>query len=142
MWSDTILTAERQHFVRLCTWGVASLLIGAGILLSVARRPARVPLLATFARGMAILGGLEVLAAAAGRIRLQPPSLETAVQLERWLWFAAGCEFGVAAVAAAIVIWALVTGRRLGTAGAALAICLHGLTVATLGLPLIAIVSR
>ena len=59
MWSPALYSVARTHLLQLIVWGVASLVLGAGVVAALRVWRARAPLAMAFAVMMAIWGALE-----------------------------------------------------------------------------------
>ncbi|NUO64589.1 MAG: hypothetical protein HOQ11_13225 [Gemmatimonadaceae bacterium] len=128
MWSDLVLAAEHAHLQRLMLWGGGSLVVGALLLLTVAR-PRRSALLFHFALQTAAWGAVNLVLAASGVRGLVARDLSAATRLDRFLWLNVGLDAGYAAVGVTIALSAWLLGRRLGGIGAGVAVVIQGLAL-------------
>jgi hypothetical protein len=142
MWADTLLAAERHHFLRAAIWGCSSLALGGGLIIVLAVKRHRSPLLTHFALQMAVWGG-GVAALSVVRWRLVTlRDVTGATRLDRMVWFSTGLDLGIAGIGLAIAVACWLSGRRLGGLGAGVAIATQGLALMILDLQLIAAISR
>ena len=141
MWADTLLAAERAHLHQLLLWGGASCVLGV-LLLIVARRPSRSPIVFHFA-AQSLAWGAVIVAVGAGSLRsLALRDLGSATQLDRFLWLNLGLETGYVAVGATIALSAWLLGRRYGGVGAGVAIIVQGLALAVMAARLLLILEQ
>lgn len=142
MWSDTLLRAEQLHLLRLVLWGAGSVLAGGVLLLVLAVRRTRSPLLMHFAVQTVAWGAVSLAMAGYRWSGLGLRDHASAVRLDRVLWLNIGLEAGYVGVGATLAIVGWVLGRRLAPVGAGLAIMLQGLALALLDLQLVSHLSR
>ena len=128
MFADSFLALERAHLVRLAVWGGASLFVGL-VLLLLARRPVRSPLLFHFGLQTALWGAIDLAFVVAGWQGLALRDLQGAARVERLLWLNLGLDVGYVGIGATIAIAAWILGRRLGGVGAGIAIVVQGLAL-------------
>jgi hypothetical protein len=129
MWSDTFLLFERSHLQRLLLWGVASAICGLGILVATRRTRARSPLLFHFGLQTAAWGLIELVLAGSAWRALVLRDLQSAAQLDRFLWLNPGLDVGYVAAGAMLATTAWAVGRRGGGVGAGTAIVIQGLAL-------------
>jgi hypothetical protein len=129
VWADTLLAAERSHLHQLLLWGGGSCGVGA-ILLLIAGRPRRSPIVFHFAAQSIAWGAVILAVGASGLQSLQLRDLGGATRLDRLLWLNLGLDTGYVAVGAAIALSAWLLGRRYGGVGAGVAIIVQGLALA------------
>jgi hypothetical protein len=141
VWADAVLALERAHLYRLGLWGGASVVVGA-LLLLLARRPARSPLLFHFALQTAAWGAVDLAIALAALRGLALRDLAGATRLDRLLWLNLGLDAGYVAVGATVAIAAWTLGRRLGGIGAGVAIVVQGLALFLLDARLLLLLER
>ena len=141
MWAAALLAAERAHLHRLLLWGGASALVGALLLLTVAR-PRRSPLIFHFA-AQSIAWGVVIAGIAATRLQsLALRDLAAATWLDRSLWLNLGLDTGYVAVGTTVALSAWLLGRRYGGVGAGLAIVVQGLALALLAARLLLVLEQ
>jgi hypothetical protein len=142
MWADTLLAVERTHLIRLVVWGGTSLFVGTALLGLLRVRGHRSALLDQFGLQTAAWGSLELALALWRLHRLELRDLAAATRLDRMLWFNIGLDLGYVMVGLTLLVlgWRLV--RRLGFAGAGLAVVVQGLALALLDLVLAGQISR
>jgi len=128
VFADSFLALERAHLVRLAVWGAASAFLGL-VLLLLARRPARSPLLFHFGLQTALWGAIDLAFVVAGWQGLALRDLQGAARVERLLWLNLGLDVGYVGIGATIAIAAWILGRRLGGVGAGIAIVVQGLAL-------------
>ena len=142
MWADTLLAAERAHLVRLIVWGGACLFVGTALLGLLRVRGHRSALLDHFGIQTAAWGSLELALALWRLHQLELRDLAGATRLDRTLWLSIGLDLGYVMVGMTLLVfgWRLV--RRVGLAGAGLAVIVQGLALALLDLVLAGQISR
>ncbi len=136
MWSDTLLTLERAHLLRVALWGGGSVLAGSLLLalLAVRGRLAASALVKHFAIQTAAWGAVDLALVAVAWRSLALRDHAGAAQLERVLWLNIGLDAGYVGVGATLALTAWLLGRRLGGVGAGLAIVTQGLALFVLDL--------
>ena len=142
MWSDTFLLFERAHLQRLLLLGVTSAVMGAAILSLVHRYRTRSSLLFHFAFQMTAWGSLELVLAGNAWRALSLRDLQSAAQLDRFVWLNVGLDFGYIAAGAVLAIAAWTLGRRWGGVGAGTAIVVHGLALLLLDARFLFLIDR
>lgn len=142
MWSDVILTAERQHLLRLLMWAALSIVLGTAVAAILAVRRARSPLLKHFALQMAVWGVVVGAIAAVRWNALHLRDVAGATRLERSEWLLIGLDVGVVAVGVALAVVARVLERRLALLGAGTAVIIQGAALLLLDLQFAVLVSR
>jgi hypothetical protein len=142
VWADTLLRAEQQHLMRLLLWAALSVLGGTGVLLSLAIRRVRSPLLTHFAIQTTTWGALTAAIAWLGWRAVQLRDLSGAARLERVVWLNVGLDAGYVAAGAVLATSAWLLARRLGGVGAGIGIVVQGLALFVLDLQFAAIISR
>ena len=128
MWADSFLALERAHLARLMVWGAASTVVGL-LVLALARRPGRSPLLFHFALQTTLWGAIALGFALIGWRGLALRDLDSATRLDRYLWLNLGLDAGYVGIGAAIAGTSWMVGRRLGGVGAGVAIVVQGLAL-------------
>src|SRR3954467_10271939 len=98
MWSDTLLTAERAHLLRLLAWGAASVVAGSAIAALIAARRTRSPLLGHFAVQTAAWGAIDMALAGLAWRGLAMRDAAGGTRLDRLLWLNMGLDVGYVAV--------------------------------------------
>lgn len=142
MWADTLLRAEQQHFLRLLFWSALSILGGTALLVTVAARRIRSPLLTHFAIQTAAWGVVIAVIAGLAWRGAGLRDVAGAARLERLVWMSIGLDVGYVAVGAVLAISAWALARRLGGVGAGTAVAVQGLALLLLDLQLALTVSR
>lgn len=142
MWADTLELAERSHLLRLLVWSAVSILAGTAVLAWLHAGLRRSDLLKHFAVQTAAWGAVEALMTAWFWMALAPRDLASATRLDRILWLNIGLDVGYVLVGTTLVVAGLKMGRRLGVAGAGMAIIVQGAALALLDLVLAAQISR
>jgi hypothetical protein len=126
MWSDTFLLYERAHLQRLLLWGVTSAICGL-VLLAVTRRTRlRSALLFHFGLQTAAWGLIDLVLAGNAWRALALRDLQSAAQLDRFLWLNVGLDVGYVATGVTLTVAAWLLGRRAGGIGAGIAIVVQG----------------
>ncbi|HVD05061.1 MAG TPA: hypothetical protein VNB89_03550 [Gemmatimonadaceae bacterium] len=126
MWSDTFLLYERAHLQRLLLWGVTCAICGL-VLLAVTRRTRlRSALLFHFGLQTAAWGLIDLVLAGNAWRALGLRDLQSAAQLDRFLWLNVGLDVGYIATGATLTVAAWLLGRRAGGIGAGIAIVAQG----------------
>lgn len=126
MWSDTFLLYERAHLQRLLLWGATSAVCGL-ILLAVTRRTRlHSSLLFHFGLQTAAWGLIDLVLAGNAWWALALRDLQSAAQLDRFLWLNVGLDVGYITTGATLAVAAWLLGRRAGGIGAGIAILTQG----------------
>lgn len=142
MWADALFLAERNHVLRLLAWGAGSVLAGTLLLLLVALRRRRSPLLAHFAIQTAAWGAVELVIAALAWRGLAYRDFTGFTQLDRVLWLNIGLNLGYVGVGATLALTGWALARRLGLVGAGMGVVVQGLALLVLDLYLVSVVGR
>ena len=132
MFSDSLLQLERNHLFSIAIWAHASVLAGTILLVWLARRGDRSPLLFHFAVQTAAWGACGVAFAALRWHGLELRDLAAATRLDHQLWLATGLDLGAIGVGVTLAITAWRLDRRVGPVGAGLGIILQGAALAVL----------
>jgi hypothetical protein len=142
MWADTLYLAERNHLLRLAAWGAASVLAATLLVLLLAARRTRSPLVQHFAWQAGAWGLVELLLALVAWRGLEYRDLAGFTRLDRFLWLNVGLDAGYVAVGVtlALVGWRL--ARSLGLVGAGLGVVVQGLALLVLDAYLIGVLNR
>ena len=142
MWSDTLLAAERAHVIQLVLWAATSAVLGTSIVAVLTARRTSAPIIHRFALVL-LVGGLAQLVIALARWQwLAMRDVSSATRLDRLTWFNAGLDVGIIAGGLAIVVFAWVSGRRLGVLGAGLGALVQGLGMLVINLTFASILAR
>ncbi len=141
-WADTLLQVEQLHVLKLMVWAGFSILTGSALLAILRFRRIDSPLLAHFAIQQIAWGAVDVAIALWARTGLALRDLESAVALDRFVWFNVGLDLGYVAVGATLAILGWRTTVRLGLVGAGLGVVVQGLALAVLDLQLAAGIVR
>jgi len=142
MWSDTLLSAERSHLVRVAIWAVTSGLLGTALVSVITVRRLAAPIVFWFGVQSLLLGSLELAVAAARWYSLAMRDVSSATRLDRLTWFAVGLDVGIAGVGATVAIMAWAHARRLGAFGAGIGIVVQGLGLLVLDLTFASMLAR
>jgi hypothetical protein len=142
MWADTLYLAERNHLLRLAVWGAASVLAATLLVLLLAVRRTRSPLVQHFAVQSGAWGVVELLIALVAWRGLEYRDLQGFTRLDRFLWLNVGLDAGYAAVGLALAITGWQLGRRLGLVGAGVGVVVQGLALLVLDAYLIGVLNR
>lgn len=144
MWSDALLVAERNHLLRLLSWGAACVVVGTALLLMVVvlRRGDRSPLLRHFAIQTAGWGAVELTHALLAMRSLAYRDLAGYTRFDRLLWLNVGLDAGYVGVGAALALTGWMAARRLGPVGAGLAIAVQGLALLVMHASLVGVIAR
>lgn len=138
MWSDTLMSLERAHILRLILWGGGSVLLGTIAIAWHAIGRKRSSLVQHFAVQTALWGALAI---AIGLWQLRALSLrnfDSAAALLNMLWLNVGLSAGCVGVGIAIATCSWRFGRRLAAVGAGIGIVVQGLALGLLSLLMIA----
>lgn len=141
-WADSLLVVEQLHLVRLLVWATVSVLTGTALLAMLRIRRADSPLLTHFAIQCAAWGGVDLVIALWAHRGLELRDLESAVALDRFVWFNIGLDLGYVAVGVTLALLGWRARRRLGLVGAGLGVIVQGLALAVLDLQLAAGIVR
>lgn len=142
MWADTLLDAERNHLLRLFVWSGLSIIAGTLVLVMLAARRSRSPLLTHFAIQMAGWGVVFAGIAAVGWHGLHLRDFSGASRLERITWLNMGLDIGYVGIGAALAIAGRSLGRRMAVVGAGAGIVVQGLALLLIDLQFAALMSR
>jgi hypothetical protein len=142
MWSDTLLAAERVHLIRLFLWAAGSAALGTLIMGVLTFRRIAAPILAGFAIQALAWGVAELILVTASWRILEMRDVSAATRLDRFTWFTAGLDVGIAGVGIAIAVLGWMHGRRLGTVGAGLGMLAQGLGLLVLQLTFASALAR
>jgi hypothetical protein len=142
MWSDTFLLYERAHLQRLLLWGVTSAVCGL-VLLAVARRTRlRSSLLFHFGLQTAAWGLIDLVLAGNAWWALALRDLQSATQLDRFLWLNVGLDVGYIATGATLAVAAWLLGRRAGGVGAGIGILTQGVGLLLLDVRFLSLIDQ
>ncbi|MBC8086487.1 MAG: hypothetical protein H7Z40_04425 [Phycisphaerae bacterium] len=136
MWADTLLNLEQGHLQRLGLWAVASVVVGALMLLMLQRK-ADAGFLRHFAMqfvGWGLIDGALVAWAWNG---LALRDFASATQLQKFLWLNVGLDVGYVAVGITLALTAWVLGKRLGALGAGVGVVVQGAALFVLDMRLL-----
>ncbi len=142
MWADTLLAAERAHYLRLLVWGGGSVLVGTALLAWLHRGRRRSSLLTHFGIQTIGWGAAELAFGALALATLSTRDLTAATRLDRLLWLNIGLDAGYVLVGATLAVVGWQLGRRLGMMGAGLGVIVQGIALALLDLVLAGQISR
>jgi len=142
VWADIIFSAERQHLLRLLAWSALSILVGTSVVVLLAARRIRSPLLTHFAIQTiawgVVIGALTALSWRGLHLR----DVGGAARLERLLWMRIGLDMGLVAVGATVSLTGRATSRKLVLMGAGLGVIVQGAALLLLDLQFAGLVSR
>jgi len=142
MWSDSVLSAERAHLLRLAIWGAASMLVGTTLVLAIMRRTPRPQLLWHFAVQTAAWGAVDLALVGAWWDTIEPRDLSEYWGMRQWLWLNLGLDVGYAGVGITLAACGWGLGRRLGLVGAGLGVLVQGLALVVLDAFLLVVLNR
>jgi hypothetical protein len=142
MWADTLLAAEQAHVVRLLAWGGGSVLVGTALLAWLHAGRRRSSLLEHFGIQTTAWGAAELAFGAIARASLAARDLAGATRLDRLLWLNVGLDVGYVLVGLTLIATGWLLGRRMGMAGAGIAVVVQGIALALLDLVLASQISR
>jgi hypothetical protein len=142
VWADVILSAERQHLLRLLAWSGLSILLGTSVVVMLAARRARSPLLTHFAIQTIAWGVVIALISGLSLRGLQLRDVGGAARLERLLWMRIGLDIGCIGVGATLWLTSRATTRRMELVGAGVGVIVQGLALLLLDLQFAGLVSR
>ncbi len=129
MWADTLYLAERAHLMRLVGWGAASVLAGTIVLVLLAARRARSPLLLHFAIQLVAWGAIDAVLGLLGWRSLGFRDLDGFTDLDRFLWLNMGLNVGYVAVGVTLALCGWVLRRSLALLGAGIGVVVQGLAL-------------
>jgi hypothetical protein len=142
MWSDTFLLYERAHLQRLLLWGATSAVCGL-VLLTVTRRTRlRSSLLFHFGLQTAAWGLIDLVLAGNAWWALALRDLQSAAQLDRFLWLNVGLDVGYIATGATLAVASWLLGKRAGGVGAGIAILTQGVGLLLLDVRFLSLIDR
>lgn len=142
MWSDTLFSAERAHFIRLVIWAVASAMAGTVLLAVIAVRRMVAPILQWFAAQALAWGSVELMFVVVSWRSLAMRDVSAATRLDRLTWLYAGLDVGIVGVGVTLAVMAWLSGRRLALVGAGLGIVVQGLALLVLNLTFASVLAR
>lgn len=142
MWADTLYLAERAHLMRLIGWGAASVVAGTVVLLFLAARRSRSPLLLHFAIQLAAWGAIDVVLALVGWRGLAFRDLDGFTDLDRFLWLNMGLNVGYVAVGVTLAACGWALQRSLALLGAGVGVIVQGLALFVLDGYLLLLIAR
>jgi hypothetical protein len=142
MWSDTFLLYERAHLQRLLLWGATSAVCGLVLLAITRRTRLRSSLLFHFGLQTAAWGLIDLVLAGNAWWALALRDLQSAMQLDRFLWLNVGLDVGYIATGATLAVTAWLLGRRAGGIGAGIAILTQGVGLLLLDVRFLSLIDR
>lgn len=142
VWADIILSAERQHLLRLLVWSGLSIILGTSVVVVVAARRVRSPLLAHFAMQTIAWGVLIALMSSVAWRGLHLRDVGGAARLERLLWMRIGLDIGCIGVGTTLGLTSRLTTRRMQLTGAGIGVIVQGVALLLLDLQFAGLVSR
>ena len=142
MWSDTFLLYERAHLQRLLLWGATSAVCGLVLLAITRRTRLRSSLLFHFGLQTAAWGLIDLVLAGNAWWALALRDLQSATQLDRFLWLNVGLDVGYIATGATLAVTAWLLGRRAGGIGAGIAILTQGVGLLLLDVRFLSLIDR
>ena len=142
MWSDTLLTLERAHLLRLLAWGAMSVVAGTGLLAWLVIGRSSSTLLRNFSVQTSLWGLVNLAIAGRGLLRLAERDFGSATRFDRILWMSTGLDIGVILVGVTLAATGWIVGRRLGAVGAGLGVMLQGAGLLLLDLRFVSITAR
>lgn len=142
VWADVILSAERQYLLRVLGWSALSILLGTALVVLLAARRIRSPLLTHFAFQTVAWGTVIALIAGVAWSGLHLRDVGGAARLERLLWMRIGLDVGLVGVGATLIFTGRATGQRMHYFGAGVAIVVQGMALLLLDLQFAGMVSR
>ena len=126
MWSPDLLGVERIHLLQLLVWGVASFVLGAGVIVALRVQRARAPLAVWFAVVMAVSGAAESLFALVRWNALAERDYASALRLTAHVRLAMIGDVWLCAGATVLVCVGVVLAKRLEATGIGVALAAHG----------------
>jgi hypothetical protein len=142
VWADIILTAEREHLLRLLAWSGLSIVLGTAVVVMLVARRIRSPLLQHFAVQTIAWGVLIGIITALAWRGLHLRDVGGAARLERSVWMRIGLDVGLVAVGATLALTGRATNRRMQLLGAGVGVMVQGLALLVLDLQFAGLVSR
>lgn len=138
-----LLGLEVDHLTRLAFWAGASLIVGAVAVFRVRRTsgPSK-DFWRHFGIQCAAWGAVDFLIVLAAWGGLGPRDVAGAIALDRFLWLNVGLDVGYSMVGLTLLTLGLRAPRRLGLAGAGVAIVVQGVALAILDAQLSAYIVR
>ena len=142
MWADTILNAERQYVARMLVWAGLSIIAATTIVVMLAARRIKSPVLVHFAIQLGGWGVVLGLIGVLGWQGLHLRDLASATRLERASWLRVGFDIGVIGMGAVLFGASRCVGRSFAGMGAGAGLAVQGAALLVLDLQLVAAVSR
>lgn len=134
MYSDTLLALERAHLLQIIVWGGGSIVLGTALLVAIAVRRVRSPLLLNFGVQCLAWGAIDLLLAGVHLGWLTGRDLNGAVALDRLLWLSTGLNAGFVGVGLTLALTGWLLGRRMALIGAGAGVIVQGLALLVLNL--------
>jgi len=125
VWSPDLLSVERIHVLQLLVWGVASFVLGIGVIVAFRARRARAPLALWFAVVMAVSGAVESLFALVRWHGLAERDFASVLRLTAHVRLAMIGEVWLFAGATMLVCVGILLAKRLDVTGVAVALVAH-----------------
>ncbi len=141
-WADSLLALERLHILKLTVWAGLSIVAGTSVLAALRVKRADSPLLRHFGIQTLAWGVVDLVIALWARTTVELRDLESAVSLDRFIWFNVGLDVGYVLVGATLAACGWALGRRLGLVGAGIGVMVQGLALVVLDLQLSASIVR
>lgn len=140
MYADTLMELERGHLLRLGTWALLSIVLGALLLVIVKRQQAGTPFLTHFA--LQLLGWGLVDAAVVGWAwkNLAFRDYASAMQLQKFLWLNVGLDAGYVGIGITIALAGWLLNKRYGALGAGVGVVVQGFALFVLDLRLLTVI--
>jgi hypothetical protein len=142
MWSDTLLSAERGHLIRILLWAATSATLGTALLAFVTVRRIAAPMLQWFAVQTFAWGMVELIVAATSWQFITMRDVSAATRLDRLTWLHAGLDIGIVGIGITVCIIAWTHGKRLGLIGTGLGVVVQGLGLLVLNLTFASVIAR
>jgi len=142
VWADIILSAEREYLLRALGWSALSIVLGTTVVVVLAAKRIRSPLLSSFATQTIAWGILIALIAGASWQGLHLRDVGGAARLERFLWMRIGLDVGCTAVGATLMLAGRAAQRRMHLIGVGVGVTVQGLALLLLDLQFAGLVSR
>ena len=142
MWADVLLSAERQHLLRLFVWAGLSIVAGTILITVLLAKRIRSPLLAHFAMQSAGWGLIVALIAFFAWRGLHLRDVSGAARLERLVWMNTGLDLGYVGIGITLMVVGRLLGRRMSLVGAGVGIVIQGVGLFLLDLQFAGVVSR
>lgn len=140
MYADTLMELERGHLLRLGTWALLSVLLGALLFAFVYRQKTDAPFLKHFALQLLGWGLIDAAVVGWGWTNLAFRDYESAMRLQKFLWLNVGLDAGYVGIGITIALAGWLLNKRYGALGAGIGVVVQGFALFVLDLRLLTVI--